>query len=208
MGRADGHREGIDTGPVHELHGLLRRGEPASLLLAQLGHIPEFRLDIGAIGLRHLHGFCRCLHILLERLLGRVDHHGVKALVQAPLHQLQARAVIQVDIPLQPVIGHHLTAHLVRRMEAHIVDGRARKLQHHRRFHRLRSLRHAHQRLIVIEIRRQHRRLPGLALIKHFPDRFHNLMFISNLKVIHFPRKWQYPFIGTHISNDGDRLSE
>lgn len=81
--------------------------------------------------------------------------------VQAALDQLQARAVVEVDIALQAVVRQHLAAHLVGVVDAHIVDGRTRELQHHGRTGRLGGLRDAHEGLVVIKVGSQDRGLLG-----------------------------------------------
>ena len=81
--------------------------------------------------------------------------------------------MVQVDIPLQAVIGQDLTAHLIGRVKAHVINGRTGELKHHRCLHGLRRLGHTDQCFVVIEIGSQHGPFPGLTVVEDFFDGFH-----------------------------------
>ena len=180
-----GYGQGIDAGAADKLRGLLRCGKAAALLLAEFGHIAQFGLYVGAVGLCHLHRFGGYVHVLVEGFLGGVNHHRVEAFVQAPLHQLQTGAVVQVDIALQAIVFHDLAPHLVGRVQPHVVYRRARELEHHRRVHRLCGAGHAGEGFEIIKVGGQHGGAFPLAVVKDFSDSSHGFYVDSERKVIY-----------------------
>ena len=211
VGRTDGHRQGVYAGTVHKLHGLLRGGEAAALLLTKFCHVAKFGLYVGPVRLCHFHGFGRSLHVFLEGFLGGIYHHGVEAFVQAALHQFQAGAMVKVDVTTQTVILNYLPAHLVSRVKAHVVDRRPRKLQHYRSIHGLCSLCHAGKGLEIIKVGCQDCGLVCLALIQDFFDSFfHKVLCFcyANLTLFSPLRNGSSPSRGLRARNRGQSVRE
>ncbi len=68
-----------------------------TLLAFSLRHVTEFRFHRHTTGVGHLHHLAGELEILLQRTVGGIDHHAVKAQTDRFLHFVDAAAVIEVE---------------------------------------------------------------------------------------------------------------
>ena len=144
--------------------GFVGRREAAALRLSQLGDVAQFRFDVRAVGpCEFHHAPCRG-DVLLERAFAGVDHHRVEAGVEAPRDEFDRPAVIEVNPPLDAVVGDRTTAHGDGLFEAHVVNRAARELQQHGGLHPLCGLHDGRKGLEIIEVGRQH----GCSLVPAF----------------------------------------
>ena len=166
--RANGDRKGVDTGLAYEACSLVGSRKSSTLLLAELGDISELRLYIHAVRTGHLHHATRGLHILLERSLARVNHHGVETCIKTTLHKFNRAAVVEVYPSADTVVGYGLTGHRHGLTQAHILYRTARKLEKGRRVGLRSGLHHRRQRLEIVEICGKDRTMLTAACCKKF----------------------------------------
>jgi uncharacterized membrane protein YcaP (DUF421 family) len=115
---ADGHlyREnlpllGKDEAWVERVLAQKNASVTTTLLLTEFCHIAQLRLNIYAIRGSHLHHAASSCDINLKRLLARINHHRVKARIEATLNQFNATTVVKVYPTLNTIVRNSLASH-------------------------------------------------------------------------------------------------